>query len=92
MPRLPPKPRTGLAGRLTEARRFRGLTQQRLGELCGTSQAVIQKIENGRSLLPRNINKIAEVLDVPVEWLMYGVVGEAAGLDVALALGFVARR
>ena len=63
MPRLPPKPRTGLAGRLTEARRFRGLTQQRLGELCGTSQAVIQKIENGRSLLPRNINKIAEVLE-----------------------------
>jgi len=41
--------------RLREARIAKGITQAELGELAGTNQAVIQKIENGWTLRPRNI-------------------------------------
>lgn len=50
----------------------KGLTQEQLAELAGTNQAVIQKIENGKSLRPRKIDKIAAVLDVNPAWLMFG--------------------
>ena len=33
---------------------------------------MIQKIENGKSLRPRKIDKIAEALDVKAAWLMFG--------------------
>ena len=36
----------GIAGRLRKTRIARGLTQAELGELAGTNQVVIQKIEN----------------------------------------------
>ncbi len=39
---------------------------------AGTNQAVIQKIENGKSLRPRKIDQIAAVLDVNPAWLMFG--------------------
>jgi transcriptional regulator with XRE-family HTH domain len=58
--------------RLRVIRRERGLTQAQLGELSGTNQAVIQKIENGNSLRPRQILKIAEVLEVNPAWLQFG--------------------
>lgn len=61
-----------LAGRLREARGIKGVTQARLGELSNTNQAVIQKIENGHSLMPRGILGIAEVLEVNPAWLMFG--------------------
>jgi transcriptional regulator with XRE-family HTH domain len=53
-------------------RREKGLTQAELGEKSGTNQAVIQKIENGNSLRPRQIMKIAEILDVNPAWLQFG--------------------
>ncbi len=65
----------GLATRLTEARLHRGMTQTQLADVVGTSQSVVQKIENGRSTMPRMLPELAEVLDVPVEWLLYGVTG-----------------
>ena len=51
---------TGLGRRLTEACLLRGLTQTQLAERAGTSQAIIQKIENGESLLPRMLPELAE--------------------------------
>ena len=47
-------------------------TQEQLAAKAGTNQAVIQKIENGKSLRPRKIDKIAEVLGVNPAWLMFG--------------------
>jgi transcriptional regulator with XRE-family HTH domain len=58
--------------RLRLVRRERGLTQAELGELSGTNQAVIQKIENGNSLRPRQIMKIAQILEINPAWLQFG--------------------
>jgi transcriptional regulator with XRE-family HTH domain len=62
-----------LATRLRTARNRRGWTQQDLAIRACTSQAVIQKIEFGKSLRPRNIVTIAKALEVEPSWLMFGV-------------------
>jgi transcriptional regulator with XRE-family HTH domain len=61
-----------LGSRLRRKRRERGWTQEELALRAGTNQAVIQKIENGKSLRPRKIDEIARVLDVNPAWLMFG--------------------
>ncbi len=61
-----------LGNRLRSARRRKGMTQEQLALQSGTSQTVIQKIENGKSLRPRKINEIAKVLDVNPAWLQFG--------------------
>jgi transcriptional regulator with XRE-family HTH domain len=61
-----------LGERLRYSRRQRGWTQEQLAAKAGTNQAVIQKIENGKSLRPRKINEIAAVLEVNPAWLMFG--------------------
>ena len=61
-----------LGGRLRQKRRELGITHERLAELADTTQAVIQKIENGKSLRPRKIDKIAEAVGVKAAWLMFG--------------------
>ena len=67
-----------LGGRLRQRRKQLGWTQMYLAERVGTSQAVIQKIENGKSLRPRILEQIANALAVKPAWLMFGVeeVGE----------------
>ena len=62
----------GIAIRLQQMRKKRGLTQAKLGELSGTNQAVIQKIENGKSRSPRVIEDLAFALDVNPAWLQWG--------------------
>ena len=78
-----------LAGRLRNRRKEFGLTQVQLAEMVGTSQAVIQKIENGKSLRPRILEELAAALEVSPSWLMFGVeeVGEldADALELARA-------
>ena len=69
-----------LADRLRRARKQKGWSQEYLASLAGTSQAVIQKIENGKSLRPRNLDRISEALNVRPAWLMFGVT-EIDGLD-----------
>jgi len=61
-----------LGKRLRGRRRELGLTQEQLAERAGTTQAVIQKIENGKSLRPRKIDEIASALDINAAWLMFG--------------------
>jgi len=58
--------------RLRYARREKAMTQDGLAKEAGTNQAVIQKIENGKSLRPRQIMRIAEVLEVNPAWLQFG--------------------
>ncbi len=62
-----------LATRLRTARKRRAWTQQELATRAFTTQAVIQKIEFGKSLRPRNIVAIAGALEVEPSWLMFGV-------------------
>mgnify|MGYP002636747063 CR=1 FL=1 len=61
-----------LGQRLRARRNEMGLTQVQLAERADTTQAVIQKIENGKSLRPRKIDKIASALGVKAAWLMFG--------------------
>ena len=61
-----------LGERLRFRRRELGLTQDELALLWGTNQAVIQKIENGKSLRPRKLDVIADALNITPAWLLYG--------------------
>ena len=61
-----------LGERLRFRRRELGLTQDELALLSGTNQAVIQKIENGKSLRPRKLDVIADALKITPAWLLYG--------------------
>ena len=61
-----------LGERVRYKRHQKGWTQDQLAIHADTNQAVIQKIENGKSLRPRKIDKIAEVLGVNPAWLMFG--------------------
>ena len=67
-----------LAERLRVKRKEVGWTQEQLAQKVGSSQAVIQKIENGKSLRPRKIDRIAEVLGTTPAWLMFGDDGTAS--------------
>ena len=61
-----------LGQRMRYKRLDNGWTQEQLAAKAGTNQAVIQKIENGKSLRPRKIDQIASVLGVNPAWLMFG--------------------
>ena len=61
-----------LGQRMRYKRLEKGWTQEQLAARAGTNQAVIQKIENGKSLRPRKIDRIAMELDVNPAWLMFG--------------------
>ena len=73
-----------LAERLRSKRKEVGWTQEQLAQMVGSSQAVIQKIENGKSLRPRKIDKIAAVLGSTPAWLMFGDDGAGALDDEAI--------
>ena len=61
-----------VGSRLRMVRREKKLTQAGLGDLAGSNQAVIQKIENGNSSRPRMIMELAETLGVNPAWLQFG--------------------
>ena len=61
-----------LGERMRFRRRELGLTQDELALLSGANQAVIQKIENGKSLRPRKLDVIADALKITPAWLVYG--------------------
>lgn len=62
-----------LGDRLRYSRIKKKLTQEDLGRLSNTNQAVIQKIENGKTHQPRKITEIAAALEVRPAWLMFGL-------------------
>ena len=56
--------------KLLELRINKGLSQNRLAQLSGISQAAIWKIENGGGANPATLKKLADVLGVrPVDLL-----------------------
>lgn len=61
-----------IGDRLRAMRLALSLTQEELARKAGTSQAIIQKIENNHSLRPRCIEEVARALYVNPAWLQYG--------------------
>ena len=56
-------------------RKKRGLTQGRLGQLCGMTGGAISSYENGVTVPKRRVvERIAQALDVPVDKLTLGAV------------------
>jgi transcriptional regulator with XRE-family HTH domain len=59
--------------RVREARRESGLTQDQLANQVGVSRSAVAQWETGRTgQVTGNLSRIAAVLDVNVEYLMYG--------------------
>ncbi len=66
------RPLTTLGARLRHMRLKSKLTQDALAAAADTNQAVIQKIENGRSLRPRKHLEISHAVGANPAWLMFG--------------------
>jgi len=62
-----------LAERVKKRRVKLKLTQSQLGELAGSDQQIISRIEAGKTLTPQNIKGLAEALQTTPEYLQYGV-------------------
>jgi transcriptional regulator with XRE-family HTH domain len=63
----------GIGHRIRAARRTNGLTQDELADQVGVSRSAVAQWETGRTgQVTGNLSRIAGVLDVNVEYLMYG--------------------
>lgn len=62
-----------IGDRLRAARTELGLSQRQLAARVGSSQTVIQKIENGFSQRPRIAVELALAVGVSPVWLVFGV-------------------
>jgi transcriptional regulator with XRE-family HTH domain len=66
--------------RIRTARRERGLTQDELADRVGVSRSAVAQWETGRTgQVTGNLSRIAGVLEVNVEYLMYGDDKRAVG-------------
>jgi len=66
--------------RVRATRRQRGMTQDELADKVGVSRSAVAQWETGRAgQVTGNLSRIAGVLDVNVEYLMYGDDKRAAG-------------
>jgi len=78
------------ARRIREARRQRGFTQEQLAAATGVSRSAVAQWETGRAgQITGNLSRIATVLGISVEWLLYGANKQApsgAGTGDELAL------
>ena len=61
-----------ISARLKLAREEKGLNQVELAERAGVSQSLISRVEFGQRLQEKQGIKIAEALEVGVDWLMKG--------------------
>lgn len=62
----------GLKDRVKQRRELLGLSQKNIGDAVGVRQQTIQQIEDGKIKRSRHIEKIARVLKVTPEWLLFG--------------------
>lgn len=65
-------PEEGIAERLKNAREEKGWSQSELSERSGVDRTVISRIESGATLTEKQAVKLAESLEVGVEWLLKG--------------------
>jgi transcriptional regulator with XRE-family HTH domain len=69
--------------RLRQAREQKGLNKSKLGDLVGTSGTSINNIEKGETKNPSAdlLVKIASILGVGLDWLLYGKAEQAGGFS-----------
>lgn len=75
-----------IAERIRKLRTALGMTQLQVAELASTSQTALQKIEAGITKNPRNLERLAEVLQTSPEYLRFGV-GEMDNATVVASAG-----
>ena len=69
-----------IGARIQAVRRERGLTQDDFASQVGVSRSAVAQWETGRAgQITGNLSRLAAVLDVSVEYLMYGDDKRAAG-------------
>ncbi|AVK49382.1 XRE family transcriptional regulator [Clostridium sp. MF28] len=64
-----------LGERLKTARKFKGLTQDKLAEKIGTSRGVVTNLEHDKTETPQPliINALCNALEISQEWLINGI-------------------
>lgn len=65
-------PEEGIAERLKSARKERGWSQNELAKQSSVDRTVISRIESGATLTEKQAVKLAETLEVGIEWLLKG--------------------
>jgi transcriptional regulator with XRE-family HTH domain len=64
---------TDMGIRIRDIRRERGWTQDQLASAVGVSRSAVAQWETGRAgQVTTNLTRIAEVLEIGVEYIMYG--------------------
>lgn len=61
-----------LSERLKYVRKRYNLSQVELAEKAGTTQQAIQQAEKGKARQPRYLHKLAQTLELPIDWLIFG--------------------
>lgn len=61
-----------LSERLKYIRKLYNLSQTELAEKAGTTQQAVQQAEKGKARQPRYLHKLAQELDIPVDWMIFG--------------------
>ena len=62
----------GIPQRLKDAREEKGWSQYRLAKESGVPYPIINRVEKGEKLTLKQGLKLAETLEVGIDWLMYG--------------------
>ena len=65
-------PKSDVADRLEAARQERALSQLELSRISGVGQSIINRVEFGAKLTMKQGVKLAEALEVGIDWLMTG--------------------
>lgn len=61
-----------LSERLKYIRAYHNLSQTELADKAGTTQQAIQQAEKGKARQPRYLHRLAQALDIPIDWLVFG--------------------
>lgn len=69
-----------LAERLKYIRAYHNLSQAEMADYAKTTQQAIQQAEVGKARQPRYLHRLAQTLDIPINWMVFGeaVQSEAA--------------
>lgn len=74
----------GIRARIKQARKEAGLRQEDLAELLEVHKRTVENYENVRVPEWRTLNRIARILDRPLEWFLHGDQAPADGVEAAL--------
>jgi len=70
-----------VAERLKWARKQKGWTQMDLAKQANVTRDVVVNTETGRSERPRQAQQLADALDIPAAWLLFGKSVESLSND-----------